>query len=279
MVEFADRYLPFAGFLAEHGVAVVAHDHLGHGASTHGEEDYGFFTETDGRRFVAEDLHTMNTIAHARWPGLPVVLLGHSMGSFYARWYAAQWPSTISGLILSGTGGPNPQVNIGIRLARRQIRRQGARHRSKRLQVLAFGSYLGRVENPKTPYDWISRDEEVVAAYAANPLCTFRFTANGYHELFSVLKEVSGPAWARRINREMPVLIFSGDADPVGAYGKGVAKVHRWLANAGVKDLELILYPGGRHEMLNETNRDEVYRDVLAFLEGRWAPPQNNYRL
>ncbi|MDL2323685.1 alpha/beta hydrolase [Ruminococcaceae bacterium OttesenSCG-928-A16] len=271
MCEYIDRYQDFAYFLARNGVVVCGNDHLGHGASASTEDDLGYFTEKGGRKFALQDLHTMNQKAHEAYPHLPVVLLGHSMGSFFARRYAALWPKTISGLVISGTGGPNPLAAAGIAMAGLVAKIKGPRHRSSLVHNMAFGAYLKKIENPKTPYDWISRDEEIVALYANDAKCVFQFTVNGFHELFSALKDVSSPGWAAGINKQMPVYMFAGDADPVGDYGKGVVTVYNWLRDAGVKNVQLKLYPGGRHEMLNETNRAEVYDDVLEFLKANFG--------
>lgn len=276
MCEYMDRYADFAAFLAQNGAVVCGNDHLGHGGTAADEADLGYFTEKGGRRFAVQDMHRMTTLAKAEYPQLPVVLLGHSMGSFFARRYAALWPEGLAGLILSGTGGPNPLAGFGILMARLAARLRGPRYRSAYIHNLAFGTYLKRVESPKTNYDWISRDEELVRRYNADPRCTFQFTVNGFHELFSALREVSSPAWAAAIPRQLPILMIQGDADPVGDYGRGTAKVRDWLLHAGARHLEYILYPGGRHEMLNEINRDEVYLDVLAFLRKWWYRPDKN---
>lgn len=270
MCEYIGRYEDFAAFLNLHGIAVCGNDHLGHGNSVLSPDEYGFFTEKSGWKYVLADLKRMNEVAHKTFPGLPVILLGHSMGSFYARKYAATYPDTIQGLVISGTGGPNALVSIAIALSSLIAKCKGERHRSPLIKNMAFGTYLKNIENPLTEYDWISRDKQIVAEYAKDAKCTFWFTANGYHELFSILREVSSKEWANAIQKDMPVLLISGDADPVGDYGKGVRKVHEWLSEAGVKQLELKMYPGARHEVLNETNRDEVYHDVLLFLEKNW---------
>lgn len=270
MCEYIGRYDEFALWLAEWGVVVCGNDHIGHGG-TAVEADRGYFGGKGGHMYALQDMKTLNEMARHQYPGLPLILLGHSMGSFFARKYAALWPGTIDGLIISGTGGPNPLTGVGIAVSRMISATRGERHRSKLLHNMAFGAYLKRIPDAKTPYDWISRDEEIVAAYAADPLCTFHFTANGFHELLSAMRDVSSPRWAVRIRKDMPVLMISGDADPVGDYGKGVAKVRDWLRGAGVKNLEYKLYEGARHEVLNETNRQEVYEDVYAFLQHWWG--------
>ena len=264
MCEYIGRYEEVAGYLARNGYAVAGNDHLGHGVTAAGE--YGYFGP-DGARHILHDLHTMNQLARKRFPGLPVILLGHSMGSFFARLFAATYPDAIDALIISGTAGPNPALMGGILLSRMLSRTKGEKHRSNVIQKMAFGSYLARIPHPNTPYDWITRDEEIVAAYAQDPRCTFIFTVNAFYEMFRTLRAVSSERWAQRLKKTTPVLMFSGDQDPVGSYGKGVCTVERMLRAAGVQDLTLLLYPGGRHEMLNETNRQDVYADLLAWLD------------
>ena len=268
MCEMMSRYEETAAYFAARGVAVCGNDHLGHGETAKAEANLGYFGE-GGRNFLLEDMKTMNALAHSHFPGLPVVLLGHSMGSFFAREYPIKWPESIDGLIISGTGGKNPLVDVGIGLTTTlsAVKKNGAHARSNFVDHLAFGAYLKRIGHPKTVYDWLSRDEAVVDAFVADPKCTFRFTLNGYKELFLMLKEVTGPKWAARMPKDLPMLIIAGEEDPVSGYGEGTRQVEGWLREAGVRDLAYKIYPGARHEVLNETNREEVYADVLAFVE------------
>lgn len=189
------------------------------------------------------------------------------MGSFFARWFAAEYPDALDALVISGTAGPNPAAGAGSLAADLMCLLQGAHGHSPLLQKLAFGNYLARVENPQTPHDWISRDRDVVRRYAADPKCTFTFTNSAMGELTRTLRQVSGQDWADRLRKAMPVLLLAGDADPVGDYGNGVRQVYAMLQKAGLTDLTLTLYPGGRHEMLNEINREQVYADVLAWCD------------
>lgn len=269
MCEYIGRYDDFAAFMARNGFVVCGNDHLGHGASVGETGTYGYFGDKDGRKYVLQDLHRMNSIACKQHPGLPVVLLGHSMGSFFARLYAVTYPETLQALLISGTGGPNPLGGVGILLTDFLAKLKGPRYRSVFINRLAFGAYLKRIESPATPYDWITSDARIVRSYAADSRCTFVFTVSAFHELMSVLDAVNKPAWAEKVDKQLPVLLFSGDMDPVGDYGKGVEKVYHMLKKADVQDVELRLYRGGRHEMLNEVNREEVYRDVLAWCNAR----------
>ena len=268
MCEYIGRYDDFAGYMAQNGYVVCGNDHLGHGATSSGANGTdGFFAEKDGWEHVLRDLNQMNRLAHEAYPGLPLILLGHSMGSFFAREYAVRYPDTLDALVLSGTGGPNPMAGVGVVLTEWIGKLKGAKHRSAFLNNMAFGQYLKRVENPATPYDWISRDQEIVAKYAADEKCTFIFTASAFHDLMTILRAVSSPKWASGIAKTLPVALFAGDMDPVGDYGKGVETVYRMLKEAGVEDLSIKLYPGARHEILNETNRAEVYADILAWCD------------
>jgi len=269
MCEYAGRYAPFAAFMARQGYAVCMHDHLGHGetSSLPGGVD-GYFGGKRGAAYLLRDLKAMNDRARRAFPGLPVLVLGHSMGSFFARWMAECWPEAMDGLLLSGTAGPNPFCELGLALTTAIRRAAGPFCRPQSVQRLAFGAYLRRIPDPDTPFDWISRDKEVVARYNADPKCNFVFTVGAFHELFWVLRQVNRPQWYRRVPRGLPIRLFSGDADPVGDYGRGVCRVYEGLKATGHRDLALRLYPGGRHEMLNETNRAQVYQDLLAWCEG-----------
>ena len=264
MCEYIGRYDDFAAYLCGLGFAVCGNDHLGHGDSAK-NGTLGYFADRGGAEMVLEDLHSMNSIAHEQFPQLPVILFGHSMGSFFARWYAMRWPDTISGRVICGTGGPNPLGGVGLALTSLLTRLKGAKYRSQMINNMAFGAYLKQIENPKTPYDWITRDEEIVRSYAADPRCTFIFTVSAFHDLMTALKNVSSPKWAASLPKDLPILVISGDMDPVGGYGKGVQKVHHWLKDAGIRDLQMILYPGARHEVVNETCREQAYDDI-----GRW---------
>lgn len=264
MCEYIGRYRDFAAFMARNGFAVCGNDHLGHGATSGGGLD-GYFAPQDGRRYVLRDLKTMNELARRKWPGLPLVFLGHSMGSFFARKFAAEYPDALDALVISGTGGPNPVSGVGKFVTSLLIKLKGGKARSALVQKLAFGAYLDRIEAPATPYDWISKDPEIVAAYAKDPKCTFTFTLSAFKELVSIQQEVNQPGWAASLKKDTPVYLFSGDMDPVGDYGRGVRKVYESLRAAGVRDVQLKLYAGGRHEMLNEAERAQVYEDVLAW--------------
>lgn len=270
--EHMGRYDGFARFLTEHGFAVVGHDHLGHGRTAADPSEYGWFGEKDGWKYVVKDVRALRERTGAEFPGLPYFLMGHSMGSFVVRGYLMFWPGTVDGAILSGTGQEPPlTVAAGRVLSALLSRVKGTKAHSSLLDSLSVGRYNKQFKPLRTNADWISRDEAVVDAYRADPLCRFLPTVGMYHDMMVGLQLLARPENLRRKDPDTPVLFFSGDRDPVGANGAGVKKVAGWFRDAGVKDLTVKLYPGGRHEMLNETNRDQVYADVLGWLE--WHLP------
>ena len=267
MCEYVRRYAPMAEFYAAHGIALAGNDHLGHGDTAQAGE-HGHYGEPNGRCHLLNDLHTMNRILHERFPDTPIILYGHSMGSFYARWYAEKWPESITALVISGTAGPSFMNVVGQQLAGLIARVKGPRYVSPLMVKLNFGSYCRKIESAQSPNAWLSRDKSVVKAYDADGLCTFRFTAATYREMLATLNHVSTKAWAQAIDKDLPVLLIAGDCDPVGDYGSGVRKVWAMLGDAGVRDLTCQIFEGGRHELHNETNRDEVFDYVLTWIEG-----------
>ena len=266
MCEYVQRYEPMARWYAARGIALAGNDHLGHGHTAR-EGELGHYGEPGGRRHLLEDLHTLNGLLHRRFPGVPLVLYGHSMGSFYARWYAETWPDSIGMLVLSGTAGPAAANRAAQGIASSLARLHGDRYVSKAIVQLNFGTYCKRIPDAVSPNAWLSRDPAVVRAYDADPLCTFPFTAGSYREMLTVLNHVNSKAWAAAMPKDLPVLLIAGDGDPVGDYGAGVRKVWAMLGDAGVQDLTCQIWEGGRHELHNETNREEVFDYVLGWIE------------
>ncbi len=265
--EHIDRYSATARFLAEQGFLVVGNDHLGHGRTALGPEEYGFFAKRNGWTIVSNDVHHLRTIMGKKYPSLPYCILGHSMGSFLTRTYLIRWPGTIDAVILSGTGQElASSVSLGWHLANLFCRLFGPRHHSKLISAFSFGAYNRQFAPNRTNVDWISRDEAVVDAYRKDPLCRFLPTVGMFRDMMEGLKLISQPSNLRQMDPSIPVLFFSGDRDPVGQNGAGVKKVAEWFRQAGVKSVTVKLYPGGRHEMLNEINRDEVLQDLLSWL-------------
>ena len=216
---------------------------------------------------MAEDLFLLHRRLAELYPGLPQVLLGHSMGSFLARTFLIRHPGAVDGCILSGTGqNPPALVAVGRLIARLERARLGDHGRSSLIQRLCFGAYNGQFRPTRTHNDWISRDEAAVDAYCADPFCQFWPTVTLFGDMMEGLQFIADPRRLARMDPATPILFFSGDRDPVGDRGRGVRKAYQSFLEAGCRDVTLRLYPGGRHEMLNEINRAEVYEDVLAWL-------------
>ncbi len=269
MCEYIDRYEDFAGFLCRQGILVCGNDHLGHGEMAQRSNTLGYFGEKNGHNLLPADVRKLTLLIKRQYGDLPYFLLGHSMGSFIARRYLAKYGSQglLDGAVIMGTSGSNPLSKTAIKLAEWTIRRRGSRYLSSFLRNQSTGMYSRRFKDGDSPNAWLSRDLGVVRKYDRDPLCTFQFSAAAYRDLFTLLDSVSGMKWAERVPKELPILITSGGDDPVGNFSKGVREVYENLKKAGVKEVSLQLYEKGRHEILNETNRTEVYEDILRFLE------------
>lgn len=267
MAEHIDRYRPLAEHLAARGILVTGHDHLGHGGSIRSAEDLGFFAQPDGNRAVLEDLHAMTTLTKKLYPGVPYFLLGHSMGSFYARQYLCEYGSELSGAVIMGTGcQPKALVQTAKTLCRVLAVFLGWHHRSKFVANLSFMGYNKGLEG-RTDNDWLNRDAAEVDKYIADPKCGFPFTLNAYYSMFTGILRLYDPLLLAQVPKELPLLFLAGDADPVGEQGKGVLRAVQSLKDAGVKNIRCTLYPGARHELLLERNHAEVFADIANWLE------------
>ena len=266
--EYIGRYADFARFLASKGFVVVGNDHLGHGESVLSPDCLGFFALDDGWYKVVADMEQLRELTAAKWPEAPYFLFGHSMGSFLTRTYMIRYPGAkLSGVILSGTGqAPAPVVAVGRFLCDGDMLKNGPTHRSETISNVAFGSYNKAFEPKRTKYDWLTRDEAVVDAYAKDPLCTFTPTTSLFRDMMYGLSIIGRQRNLAKMNKDLPVYFMSGDKDPVGGDGVQVAKVYSMFVRAGMKDVFYKFYKDARHEMLNESNRDEVYRDILNWL-------------
>ncbi|MCX7614834.1 MAG: lysophospholipase [Clostridiales bacterium] len=265
--EYGKRYEGLAKFLTLNGFVVCASDHRGHGYSVRDENDFGFFFDQKGWEKVTEDLLSITHYLKNRFNGLKVCLLGHSMGSFLARTYAVLYGNEINGLILSGTAhNPRPLLKFGKLVAAIDIAKGNARRKNRLLNKLVFYDLNKSFHNGKTDRDWISRDEAVVAEYMNDKLCGFDFTSSAFRDMFSGLLFITDKRNIAKTPKELPILILSGKEDPVGSKGKMVQKCYQKYVEAGISNIQLKLYEGMRHEILNETGKEEVYNDILNWL-------------
>lgn len=267
MVEFIDRYKPLAEYLAARGILVTGNDHLGHGGSIRTKDDYGYFAEPDGNRAVLDDLHAMTDLTKKLYPGVPYFLLGHSMGSFYARQYLCEYGAELDGAIIMGTGfQPKALVTLARTVCRVLAVFFGWKHRSALVKNLSFLGYNKGLEG-RTPHDWLNRDQSEVDKYRADERCMFTFTLNAYYSMFTGILRLYDTDFLNQMPKELPLLFLAGDADPVGEQGKGVKRAIESLKAVGVKNIQLKLYPGARHELLVETNKLEVFADIGDWLD------------
>ena len=269
MNECIAQYEALAQTLTDAGFAVCGNDHLGHGKSAATADDFGFFGEKDGMGFILDDLHAMTGLTKRRFPDVPYFLLGHSMGSFLCRLYVARFGYELDGLLILGTGGPNPLLWLGKLLAKAIALCKGPRYRSKMLAKLSFMRYNSRYGKGADKRSWLTRDESVYSLYANDPLRNCIFTISAYKELFRMLGECNAKEWFACVPKDMPTYIASGAEDPVGDFGEGPAYVAETLKECGAKDVTLHLYEGARHELHHETNYDEFASDLLAWLKDR----------
>lgn len=266
MMDYIGRYQGMADALCKAGFAIAGNDHLGHGDSVATPDDYGFFASKGGYRYVIDDVKKMNDLIRKEIPDVPVVLLGHSMGSFIARLYALDYRDSIDGLIIHGTAGPNPATGAGKLLVKILRAIKGERHRSRFVCSLADGGYNKGFDPAEGDGAWLTRDPSMVADRVGNPKNDFIFTLAGYEDLFNFLGNCNSSSWFRQFPKDLPTLVISGKEDPVGGFGKGVQYVYDNLAKNGA-NVELKFFEGARHELFNETNRDEVFSYLVAWLE------------
>jgi alpha-beta hydrolase superfamily lysophospholipase len=268
MAEYAERYSLFAEFLTERGYLVCAEDHLGHGKSVTDRDKLGYFTEGDGSAVVLDDIRQLTLIAKEKAAGVPLIIIGHSMGSFFTRKYISLYGEELAGAVIMGTGYLSKvTTSAGKFIARTIALFKGWEHRSKLVNKLSFGTYNKKVKDNKTEYDWLSLNEQNVQSYIADPDCGIMFTLSGFYTLFSIAAQACKKGTIKSVKKDLPLLILSGGDDPVGGYSKGVIKFYDKLVKNGVEDVELILYSDARHEILNDDCNTQVKEDILLFLE------------
>lgn len=265
IAEYIERYEPFAEYLNSMGYLVVAEDHMGHGKSVGEDGIKGYFT---GGWFTAvDDTYQLMRDTMAQYPGVPYVLFGHSMGSFMARTLLCRYPqSGIQAAVICGTGWqPKAILPVGITVCKLVCALSGERNPNNALQNMIFGGYNKKVTNPRTEYDWLTRDDEIVDAYIAHPMCGFVPSCGLLRDMLTGISYVQDEKNLAKMDKNCPVLFIAGADDPVGNYGTGVVTAANAFRKCGMSDVSDIVYPGGRHEILNETNKEEVFADV-----GRW---------
>ncbi len=269
MVEFIDRYDCFARFLNEKGFVVVGHDHLGHGKSVESEDDWGYFSP-NGSEDALQDMVTLTKKTKEEYEGLPYCILGHSMGSFFVRKYAILYGDLVDAVIITGTGNLPPAAVFAARGMAGIIRLfRGDRYKSKLMNGLILGDVLKEIDKPRTSADWLTKDEKIVDLYVANPANQFLFTMNGVRAMLDTIQYVVSLSNVKKIRKDLPILIASGERDPIGEFGKTVKDAHSLYEKAGLLDLEMHLFANDRHEILNELDKMDVYEYIYIWIKQR----------
>ena len=266
IAEFVERYDAFANYLTNLGFVVVAEDHMGHGQSINGEGIQGYF---HGGWFTAvQDTYQLLQDTKAEFPELPYVLFGHSMGSFMARTILCKYPdSGISAAVICGSAWqPAFALPALIKVIDGICKKNGETLPNETLQSMVFGGYNKKVEHPRTPYDWLTRDAKIVDAYVAHPLCGFTASAGLLREMMKGIHYIEQPENLAAMKKDLPVFFIAGGDDPVGSYGKGIHKCVAEFQKVGMTDVSVRVYPLCRHEILNEINKEDIFADVANWI-------------
>jgi alpha-beta hydrolase superfamily lysophospholipase len=262
MVEHIERYSDFAAYLAGNGIYVTGHSHLGHGKSMISKEKMGYFASPNGNECVIEDIHSLRKLAQEKYPGVPYFLMGHSMGSFLTRQYLGMYADGLSGAIIMGTGEQPDAILAGGKLVCKMIAAfKGWEHRSDFVNSLVIGGFEKEMGK-----GWLSRNEENVKTYAKDPLSGFVFTLNAFYHMFDGMSKMNAQEKKGNFPKELPIFFVAGSEDPVGGHGKGVETVYERYLAKGAKNARIKLYADDRHEILNECDKEIVYKDLLEWI-------------
>lgn len=264
MAEHLSRYERFAEYLTQNHILACGIDLPGHGDSS--QEGLGFFAYKNGGEYVAQCILDLKEEIIKKYPNIPIILFGHSMGSFFARYIAAHYPAGIDCFIFSGTAGPNKQLKLGKILAKLETKLRGPKHKSTLLNDLCFKPYNKAFKPNRTEFDWLSRDNDEVDKYVADPKCGFVFSSSAFYDFFHILELINENSWVNTLPKDKPYLFISGTCDPVGEFGEGVLKIYNDMRKADIHDVEFKLYEDGRHEMLNEINYTLPYTNIVDFI-------------
>lgn len=265
MAEMKERYLGIMSCLTGQGYACIIHDHRGHGGSILQKNDLGYMYGAGGKGLV-RDAYAVTEAARQRWPGMKLALIGHSMGSLVVRSYVKTHDDAIDALIVMGAPCKNSLVGFARFLASFIAFFKGDRHRSRFINQAAFGSFLKGIDNPQSEYDWLSVNQDNVRFYLNNEYCGFHFTLDGFKGLFDVQKDTYSPRGWQMKNPSLPILFLSGEKDPCIGSRENFNEAMSFMKSRGYLDVKGRLYPGLRHEILNEDCREEIYRDILLWL-------------
>ncbi|WP_010098430.1 alpha/beta hydrolase [Ornithinibacillus scapharcae] len=263
MVEHFQRYHGFAQYLVDQDLFVYGNDHRGHGKTGQKQGIMGYFSEENGFDKATDDLYTVTRKIQEEYPNTPIILLGHSMGSFLARNYIQKHSDLLKGVILSGTGFYAAHTTA---LGKSLATVLKPREKSPLMNKLAFGAFNRKIDSPKTPFDWLTRDDSIVTAYMQDRYAGYIPTARFFVDLMTGLQYIHNSKRNARIRKDLPILFISGAEDPVGNYSKGIWKTASMYRRLGMENITTSLFDGARHEVLNEINKIEVYEVVRRWI-------------
>ena len=267
MCDYGSRYEDFFKVLTDCGYAAAYADHLGHGLSVQNLDDLGYFSAKQGYLKVVDDFSRFYDIVDEEIHSEKHYVWGHSMGSFVVRYFMATCRKNMAGAVLMGTSGPNPLAGVGAGIAELLALTKGGYHRSEFISKLAFGTYNRKIEDPRSPWAWLSRDDDAVDSFSSDKFRNRTFTAAGFRDMFSMVRYVNRHSFLENTPKELPVLLLSGEEDPLGNYGKGILRLEDMFRSAGMEDVETVLFPEARHELCHELNREEVYKTFIHWLD------------
>lgn len=265
MAEHINRYTDYVKHLTDMGYAVFMYDMANHGKSNQKTELLGYFGENDGYKNLVKDLKTVYDLAKKEFPDKKIIMFGHSMGSFIVRCFDCAYPGASDASVYMGTGGSNPAAGMGKAISNLIASIKGSTYKSKMLDKITFGSFNKKTDK-KTSFDWLTRDSAIVQKYIDDDYCGFLFTVKGMNDLVNLNVWANSAECYNTVKKDLPILLVSGADDPVGAYSKGINEVADKMKASGHTNVTVKLFPGCRHEVLNETNRQEVYEGIDAFL-------------
>lgn len=265
MTEYVDRYDELAHFLAERGIFVIGNDHLGHGQTARKKEDYGYFAQGNPSKIVVDNLYMITKKTQAEYPDVPLVVLGHSMGSFLIRRYITTYGKHVDGCLILGTGRQSNMTILEGKIMTRILSLiQGDHYPSKLMRKLSTGNFNSYFEGKEG--NWCTKDAEIIKACSNDPYCDFIFTLNGYKLLLDTVAFVQKKSNIEEIPKNLPIRMLSGDEDPVGDFGKAVKEIYHEYQQAGIENISMKLYEGDRHELYHETDRQDVFEDIYQWI-------------
>lgn len=266
MCEYFKLYESLINYFTLQGYIVCGNDHLGHGSSVKKSDDLGYFAEKDGYICLVEDVNSLTKIMKQKYKVLPYILVGYDMGSFILRQYITKYAEHLDGVIIIGTTDEEYLSKIWRKPAISAERKKGGEYRNEKLHTELLNSFSKKISNPRTKFDWLSRDASYVDSYANDEKCNFVFSNSAFDDLYALLNQITSKDWAQKVPTNLPILMLSGQEDPIGNFGKGIKKINKSLINACVEDVKIKIYEGCRHNILNELNKKEIYKDIFEWI-------------